>query len=196
MITPSTALRLVTPPAVTPINLADAKEQCRVSHDEEDGYLTDLVEAAVALVDARGMLGRAMINQTWAEYFPNAPGEVRLSMTPFVSLTSVKYLDDAGVYQTATLGNFETYRSGDYVFLRPKEGSEWPEADIRKDAYEITYLAGFGATAADVPAGLRHALKLIVGHWYQNREAAGAMVHEFPLAVAALIETQRVSWYG
>jgi uncharacterized phiE125 gp8 family phage protein len=193
MITPSSALRLVTAPAVTPIDLAEAKAHCRVYYNDDDSYLTTLIAAAVGLVDAQGMLGRCMINQTWAEYFPNAPGEVRLSMTPFASLTSVKFLDDAGVYQTATLANFETYRSGEFVYLRPKEGSEWPEADIRKDAYEITYVAGFGATATSVPAGLRHAIKMIVGYWYANRASGG---DELPLPAKVLIEQERVSWYG
>lgn len=194
MFTPSTALRIVTPPAVTPISLADAKAHCRVDHDDDDDYVTALIAAAVGLVDAQGMLGRCMINQTWAEYFPNAPGQVRLSMTPFVSLTSVKYLDDAGVYQTATLGDFETYRVGEHVYLRPKAGSQWPEADIRKDAYEITYVAGFGASAANVPAGLRHAVKMIVGQWYLHRGDGEAT--DLPRAALVLIENQRVAWYG
>lgn len=193
MITPSTALRLVTAPAVTPIDLAEAKAHCRVDHADDDSYLTTLIAAAVGLVDARGMLGRCMVNQTWAEYFPNAPGQVRLTMTPFVSLTAVKYLDDTGTYQTATAADFETYRVGEYVYFRPKEGKDWPEADIRKDAYEITYVAGFGAAASDVPAGLRHALKFIVGYWYANRASGG---EDIPMPAKVLIEQERVSWYG
>jgi uncharacterized phiE125 gp8 family phage protein len=192
----STALRRVTAPATTPIGVGDAKAQCRVDGSDEDLYLTDLIESAVALVDAQGMLGRCMINQTWAEYFPNAPGEVRLTLGPFVSLTSVQYYDDTGVLQTATASDFETILKGDHVILRPKDGKTWPEADQRADAYKITYVAGFGTSATDVPAGLRHALRLMVSHWYQNREPAGQAMSAIPYMVEDIINAERVSWYG
>jgi len=196
MVTPTTALRRVTAPAVMPVTVGDVKEQCRVDGDDEETYIADLIAAAVAVVDARGILGRCMINQTWAEYFPNAPGEVRLSMTPFVSLTSVKYYDSAGALQTATNSDYELIAHGDYVILRPKEGFEWPEADVRQDAYQITYVAGFGAAASDVPASIRHAVKLIAAHWYQNREIAGANMSEMPMMASDILNTERLSWYG
>lgn len=194
--TRTTALRRVTAPATTPIDVGDVKAQCRVDGNDEDSYLSDLINAAVSLVDGQGMLGRCMINQTWAEYFPTNPGEARLTMGPFVSLTSVEYYDDAGVLQTATANDFETVLSGDHVILRPKDNAAWPAADARPDAFKITYVAGFGTTAASVPAGIRHALRLIVAHWYQNREVAGQNTTAFPYMVEDLINAERVSWYG
>lgn len=35
------------------------------------------------------------------------------------------------------------------------------------------------------------AVKLLVGHWYQNREAVGDALHEQPMAVRALLEPLR-----
>lgn len=169
----------------------------RVSHADEDAYITTLIGAAVSHIDGQGALGRAMITQTWAQYVPQAPGWVRLTMTPFQALTSVKYYDEAGALQTATLDDFEAWLDGDFVRVKPKEDREWPTADVRPDAIVITYTAGFGDTAADVPAGLRHAILMLVSHWYENREAASeTKLNDVPMAVDALIGNQRVAWYG
>lgn len=189
-------IRRITAPATLPITLAEAKEQCRVDHDDEDTYLDGLIAAAIAYVDGEGILGRAMITQTWAQWVNQSPGWVRLTMGPFIALTAVEYYDAAGTLQTATLGNFETRLCDDFVICGPKDGYSWPTADTRDDAIKISYTAGFGAAAA-VPAGIKHALLLLVAHWYQNREAASDKpLRDIPMAVDALIGNERVRWFG
>jgi len=192
----TTAIRRVTAPATLPVTLTEAKAQCRVDHSDEDTYIESLIRRAVALFDGEGELGRAMITQTWAQWVDQAPGWVRLKMSPFIALTSVQYYDDAGVLHTATLSDFETRLQGDFVICKPKEGFEWPAADARQDAIKITYTAGFG-TAADVPETVKHAILLAVGHWYERRAAAtDADLTDIQLGVDRLIGAERVSWYG
>jgi uncharacterized phiE125 gp8 family phage protein len=189
-------IRRVTAPATLPITLDEVKAQLRITHDAEDTFLNGLIAAAVDYVDGQGLLGRAMITQTWAQYVSQSPGWVRLEMGPFIALVSVEYYDDAGVLQTATVGDFEAWLQDDFVICKPKENREWPTADTRQDAIKITYTAGFG-TAADVPASLKHALLLLVSHWYQNREASiEAALKEIPLGFDMLLNAHRVSWYG
>jgi uncharacterized phiE125 gp8 family phage protein len=192
----TTALVRVTAPATLPINLAEAKAHLRVTSSGEDAYITSLIGAAVAFVDGTGELGRAMITQTWAQWVPQNPVRVRLLMGPFIALTAVQYYDAAGALQSANAADFDAHLSGDFVIVEPKDNAEWPVADDRIDAIKITYTAGFGA-AADVPAGVRHALLMLIAHWYENRAAASeAAVREIPVAVAALIGNERVGWYG
>lgn len=188
---------LVSAPAATPISATEAKAHLRVDHSDEDTLISSLIDAAVAYLDARGVLGRAMVTQSWAEWVSNAPGHVRLTVGPFQSLTSVEYYDTDNALQTATLGNFETWLDGDFVRVKPKSGQSWPNAYSRPDAIKITYVAGFGDAGSDVPQGIRQALLLLVGHWYENRIAASdAKLQEIPLAVDALIGAERVGWYG
>jgi uncharacterized phiE125 gp8 family phage protein len=191
-----TAIRRTVAPTEDPITLTEAKAHLRVLHSDDDTYIAGLVSAAVALVDGEGMLGRAMVTQTWAQWVDQAPGWVRLTMGPFIALTSVQYYDDTGTLQTATLADYETRLHGDFVICKPKEGYEWPSADAREDAIKITYTAGFGAASA-VPAGLKHALLMLVAHWYANREASSAEpLKDVPMAVEHLIGAERVTWYG
>lgn len=195
----TTATRRVTAPAVAPVTLADVRLHVRADPNDtsEDGYLQGLIDAAVAMVDGQGSLGRAMITQTWAQYVSQAPGWVRLTMTPFQALTAVQYYDDAGILQDAVLADFEAWLDGDHVRVKPKEDQEWPAADTRPDAIKITYTAGFGDAATDVPPDLRHALLMMVGHWYKHREAVSDVpLSAVPMAVESLIGGHRVGWYG
>jgi uncharacterized phiE125 gp8 family phage protein len=59
---------------------------------------------------------------------------------------------------------------------------------------ELDLQLGYGANAADVPAPLRHAVRMLVAHWYENRGlvAAGAGIATLPAGVAALVAPYRV----
>lgn len=190
-------LERVTGPAVTPISLSEAKAHLRVDSTDEDTLIEGLISAAVSHFDARGLLGRAMITQTWAEYFPQYVERVRLSMTPFISLTSVQYYDKDNVLQTATLSDFETWKHGDYVILKAKENFQWPQGYTRPDAFKVTYQAGYGSSATDVPQSVRQAMLLAVAHWHEHRMAVDdTKMVELPMAVDALLANERVTWYG
>lgn len=187
----------VSPPAAFPVSLAEAKEQLRVDTSADDDFIQRLVEAATEQLDGDGELGRAMISQSWAEWSGPSPDAVKLTMGPFQSLTSVEYYDTDGTLQTATLSDFETRKDGDFVTCRPKTGFSWPATQDRDDAIKITYVAGFGATSADVPQPLRHAVLMLVTHFEQNRSAiADRAMFEMPMAVDRLIGRYRVDWYG
>lgn len=187
----------VSAPASLPVSLAEAKEQLRVDTSADDDFIQRLVEAATEQLDGDGELGRAMINQSWAEWSGPSPEAVKLTMGPFQSLTSVEYYDTDGTLQTATLSDFETRKDGDFVTCRPKTGFSWPATQDRDDAIKITYVAGFGATSADVPQPLRHAVLMLVTHFEQNRSAiADRAMFEMPMAVERLVGRYRVDWYG
>lgn len=196
--TPSVAaLERTVAPAVQPITLSEVKAQCRVSDTDSDTLLTSLIAAAVDLVDGDGALGRAMITQTWAQWVPLSPARVRLRMGPFQELTGVHYYDADGVLQEATLSDYEIRKAGDFVTVEPKSGFAWPSTQSRGDAIRLTYVAGFGDAASDVPQGIRHALLMLVAHWYENREASTDLnLRDAPMAVDALLNRHRVAWYG
>lgn len=190
-------IRRTIAPAALPISLQEAKDHLRVSGADEDAYIQGLIAAAVAHVDGEGDLGRAIITQTWAQWVNQSPGHVRLKMTPFQALVSVEYYDAAGALQTATLSDFETWLAGDFTICKPKDGFAWPGAATRPDAIKITYRAGFGDTGAAVPEGIRHALLVLIDHWYANRGVVTSdTVNSLPLAYDALIGNERVGWYG
>lgn len=181
-------------PARLPVSLADVKRQLRIDAEDTDAELAMLVRAAASVVDGRGALGRPMITQSWAQWVYN-PTEVRVEMVPFQSLTSVQYYDSNGVLQTDTLSNYEAVGAGDRVWVRPKDGFEWPEQEDRPDAIKITYVAGYGDAPEDIPEDIRHALLLLVSHMFEERVMIGKG-HEMPWMVNDLLNLHRVTWYA
>ena len=191
------ALELVTAPATASLTLAEVKAQLRIDSDDEDTLLTNLIHAAEAHVDGLGDLGRAMITQTWAQYENQAPGWVRLRMTPVQALATVEYYDADGTLQTATLADFELWRDGDFMLCKPKDGAQWPGADTRPDAIKISYTVGFGDASTDIPESIRQAMLMLIAHLYENRESATeAKLMSTPMGYDMLMNNQRVRWYG
>lgn len=178
-------------PATTPVSLSDVKAHCRVSHNDDDTVLTSLLNAAVGYLDGwHGVLGRCLVTQTWRQDFAGFSSCMRLPLGPVASITSITYYDADNVQQTLSAGVYGLFTDerGSYAGLKP--GQSWPSVYSRADAVSVTFVAG--SAAADVPAPIKAAIMLLVGHWNENREAvtAGSM-SELPLAVNALISPHR-----
>lgn len=184
---------LVTAAAELPVSLADMKEHLRVDASHEDDLITAYISACAASLGSEGELGQPLVTETWDEAFKNPSEDVYLSVLPAQSITSVSYYDRDNVQQTATLADFTLYQSDRWAFVR---SDNWPDTFDRPDAITIRYDAGFGA-AGDVPVEIVQAMKLIVAHWYQNREdASQATLNEIPRAASHLLGLRRVGWYG
>lgn len=186
---------LVTAPAEAPVTPAEAKAWLRVDHDDEDELITSLVAAAVAHLDGySGILGRAMVNQTWRQDFGCWPGD-RVLRLPFpdVSSVTVKYRDEDDVEQTVNATLYELLEDARGAYVRLKDSFTAPAlADDRSEPVQVTLVAGYGADADAVPGALKQAIKQLVAYWYENREAVspGAMT-ELPLGVSALVAPYR-----
>lgn len=177
------ALRLLEAPAEQPVSLAEAKAHCRVEHDDDDALIGSLIAAAVGHLDgAAGILGRCLVNQGWAFDMDAFPETIALPLAPVVTVDAVKYIDEADAVQTLATSAYVV--SNGRIESAPDE--DWPVTRDRHGAVTVEFTAGYGE-AANVPAALKAAMLLLIGHWYANREATtpGDM-RDLPLAVQAL----------
>lgn len=164
------ALKLITAPAEKPVTLAAAKLHCKVDVTDDDTLLTALIAAATEQAEHR--TSRALITQTWELALDAFPAvEIELPLIPAASITSIKYLDAAGVEQT--INNLEygldTYDSQRHWVI-PASDFAWPGTYNAANAVKVRYVAGFGDAAA-VPDSIKQWILLAVGAWYANREA-------------------------
>jgi uncharacterized phiE125 gp8 family phage protein len=183
-------------PVGQPVTLAEAKAQCRVDHSDEDALLTSLIAAAVAHLDGYGgVLGRAILTQTWRQDFDGfaGVGDLRLRLPmPAASVASVTYVDAEGQTQTLASGLYALRRDAVGSFVEPAYGEGWPATRSQTASVSVTFTAGYGG-AADVPQPIKQAILLLVGHWYANREAVTSdPATPLPLGVEALIAPRRV----
>jgi uncharacterized phiE125 gp8 family phage protein len=191
---PPYRLALVTAPTEEPVSRTEAKLHCKVDITTDDTLIDGLIVAARQLVEAH--VRRALVTQTWdlyLDYFPSEDrhdyGSIVVPNPPLVSVTSVKYYDDAGTLQTLSASGYRVL-AGTPGRIAPAHLNDWPDAREHPDAVVARYVAGYGAASA-VPQSLRQAILLLAGHWYENREAvAEGQRTALPLAVESLVNAE------
>lgn len=176
-------------PSVKPLSLAEAKAHLRVDHSDDDTMIDALIDAAVSHLDGfSGVLGRALVTQTWQQVLGGFEDEIRLRVGNVLGITSVTYYDASNVQQTLASSVYTPFTDELGAWLDLKAGQSWPATYDRPDAVTVTWTAGYGPAATDMPAAIRQAMLLIIGHWYANREAVTTDTQTpLPLAVDALL---------
>lgn len=172
------------------VTWAEADAHLRLDGDDlQQAYVESLIAAAMAHVDGpNGILGRSVGAQTLELRTCGFPrSSLILPYGPVGTIESVKYLDLAGVEQTLDEGLFEL--TGDV--LRLAHGQAWPSPRGDAECVRIRYTAGW--ETADVPAPIKAAILLLVGHWFANREGVttGQAAIETPMAVDRLLAPYR-----
>lgn len=160
----------VTGPIAPLLTAAEAKQFCRVDFADDDTLISDLIATAEGYLDARdGVTGEALITQTWNLVLAADEVEdgLKLPIRPVQSITSIEYIKG---------GTTETFGASNYRLTDGRvwlaDGAGWPDADAREDAVTITYVAGYGDSADDVPAATVQAARMMVANLYENRGAA------------------------
>jgi len=173
-ITPYRSLVRITQPAVEPISLAAAKQQCRVDTDSDDLYLQALI--AVARQYVEDVLDITICTSVW---------EAKYDLFPTWSIVLPRLPMQAG---TVTV----TYRTGDGTFgtlssatpdfqvdasvlpgrVYPLWASSWPATRGDENSVTVRYTAGYGDDGRSAPPVVKHLMMLLVAHWFDSRQPA------------------------
>jgi uncharacterized phiE125 gp8 family phage protein len=186
-------LTLTTPAVVEPVEIGDLMAHSRIDPSEDGGYLGGLIAASRQWVEQ--YTGRQLINATWTLTLDGFPDDdIDLPRPPLVSVTSVKHYDSARVLQTVAAATYNTL-----TFAGPEAppgtlelatGYAWPSVYLGDGAVQIAFVAGYGATAATVPAQVKHAILLHAGELYERREQVVVGVSTTPAAITV----ERLLW--
>lgn len=165
------ALRIITPPASLPVTLDQARRHLRIyangggspvvsDHDQE---IEDKIAAVVEeLENPMGPTARAFITQTWELVLDDFPErELRIPMPPLSSIESIKYLDTVASLQTVPGADYAVDTTSQPGWVSPGL-SGWPETYDSINTVVVRFVAGYGASPADVPASARSAILLRV----------------------------------
>jgi len=192
--------RLTTDTSNPVVSTAAAKIHLRVTHSDDDTYIDTLVETARRMVEKA--TGRSMFTQTYKLYlddFPASGTKIYLPMAaPLQSVTSVKYYDTDATEQTLSSDYYNVDTHHEPGLIQLAEGYSWPEVETQyPSAVTIEYDTGYDDSDATVlPAEMVHAVKLVVGHMYNNRDLVGEIdaIKNWDMALAALINNLTVGW--
>lgn len=190
-------LVLITAPVVEPVSLAEAKLHCRIEIADDDALLTAEIVAARQYCEQ--WTRRALITQTWEEVLNDWPTgrEHVIPLAPLASVVSVKYTNDAGVEATMAATDYlvDSTRTPGRIVLRST--ADWPAVTLQEShGVRIRFTAGYGPVASAVPQSIRQGMLLLVGMWYENREAMAFIVGmptEIPHTIQALWRPYQVA---
>lgn len=171
-----------------PIVTAEAaKEHLRVTSSDEDYYIESLVLGATEVVE--GMTGLKFGERTCEIYLDGwGSGDyVKLPVAPVQAITSIIYTDEDENDTTWTASYYRLDEHNGVPVVALSGDNDWPTATLRP-VNPIKVTATVGYSDANVPQRARQAIMVLVGLWYENREAAGPVpLQQMPLGFQALI---------
>lgn len=208
--------KLITPPNIEPVTLAQAKLHARVDEDADDSLVTAQIIAARQLVES--YINNALITQTWQvgydlrdqpfkdlfrvittvdtfPYFAQSAAARQLEM-PFGQVQSIGSVNTYQSDNTEVLFASSNYRLSEN-WIKLNDAAYWPTDMRSTDCVIVEYDCGYGDTADDVPNPIKQAILMLISHWYENRGAVYDPMNvsqtpgQLPYSVSALLQPYR-----
>lgn len=182
-------------PAIEPIDLAEALDHCRIDSSDSDTLLISLIKGAREYVENH--IRRALINRTLDVRFGQFSGVMEMPKAPLSSVLSIKYVDVDGNEQTLDSGVYRTDSARDPGIVELGVDQSWPDLYNTSSPITIQIIAGYGETSDDVPAPIKQAMLLLIGHWFENRESTVGVgnIQTIPMGVDSLLAPYRVQYF-
>jgi len=171
-------LIVVTPPAVEPVSLAEARLWCRVDDGDtaQDSVISMLIKAMREY--AENLTGRAFVQRTLQLNLDCLPGCIALPMPPLVSVASVIYTDLDGALQTLAAADYQVDDVAEPGKIVPAwDAAAWPAVRAVPNAVRVLYVAGYDEGSgsptdytANMPAALKLWMSARISTMFENRE--------------------------
>jgi len=182
---------VTTQPIFEPVSLNDAKVYLRTivgDDSEDDAVIIPMITAAREFCE--NATGRALAVQTVTAY-PRTFEPARLPRTPIIRLVSASYTDKNGTEHEIPASDMRLSRDAIVTFSNIPSVEELNSTD----PIAVTYEAGYTM----LPFALRQAILMLIGHWYNNREAVqiGSRINEVAAqhAFDNLIKQYKEWWF-
>lgn len=202
------SLAVVTAPSCEPVSLAEAKQHLRIDADitDQDTLVSALIAAAREWVE--NYCRRSLVQRTLALRMDCFPGQILLPRGPVISIDSITY-QSGGASATLAASDYQADLYSTPARVVPPFGGVFPLTDEGTlNAVTITYTAGYAPLGSPtdeaayqlaIPKSVKAAIKLLIGHWFENREAvvlANMQVLQLPMAVRALLAPYEIRDMG
>ena len=180
---------LSSPPLVEPVSLSEARAHLRVTHADDDDYISTLIKTARASVEAE--TGHCLVAQGWSVFLDDWPhcGIISLPLSPVMDVIDIRAYGEDDVAAVIDPAHYYTDKASRPPRIVLRGSRNWTRPGRVANGIEILAVVGFGTAAASVPQPLREAVLQLVGFWYATRGDGGAS--ERPLGIARLLQPYR-----
>lgn len=175
------------PPELEPVAIGEARRHVALDHDCDDGLLGALITAARQKIEKET---RSRLLSREVEL--RVPASVRLPLDLPIGPVQ-RVLSAAGLVngQSTPTPAPELTAPGQLAgrLYWPANALSWPTMDATPGAWRIRLEVGYGSEPSQVPAALRQAILLLVGHWYEQREGVvvGTIASDMPQSIESLV---------
>lgn len=202
-------LALVTEPSSLPLSPTEARQRQGLPARVSDDLIGTFIKVETQKLDGpTGMLGRALVTQTWDLTLDAFPGvhrhrflpvgyvprwnsgpirwhqeEIEIPLPPLQQIISISYLDTEGETQTVDPATYRVIK-GEPAYVIPTGSNSWPGDAGLGGAVTIRFRAGYGDNEASVPEPIRQAI------------AAGVQVQVSSASADPLIRSETVDGVG
>ncbi len=218
-------LRMTVPPTSWPVELDEVKEvQPAIEHEHDDGQLTRLIKAATRHVEH--VTWRQLLTATYVMKLRGFPwgvglfagpgdryfgfgdtgafrsigheGKIHLPRPPLISVVSMTYIDWEGNVDTADPSTYTVDADHEPGTIEPVWGTFWPPTRDVPGAVTVTYTAGYGPSADDVPDELKDCIIRVVRACYDTGQSfaqaapmLAAFLEDYKFRDATILESVR-----
>lgn len=162
-------LQLTVPP--NPLAILPAEEVAtflRVDDPTQMAEISRLIRAA--FTKFQDYTCRQIATATYKmtlQRFPGCNGYIRIPYPPTISVVSFGYYAESG-----STVEYQIVKDEIFWYLKPGSSGFWPTPPSGlANAIEVVFTCGYGSTRESVDEDLIHSLKVLIAHWYENREA-------------------------
>lgn len=180
------------------VSLVDLKKHVAIDLSETyyDDMLQSMEQAAVAYIESRArIILRNSSYEIFCDQFPDARNPLYIPLWPVRSVTDITYTDASG--SVVVITNQQKSLNTQPAAMYPAVDTEWPTSQ-EDNRQSVTFSATVGyANNASVPAMVKHAIKMLVAHWFRNRETVlvGSISKELEKAVDSLMVQFRANYW-
>ena len=191
---PKFSIRRSVQPASEPVTLTQAKDHCGVSVTDDDTKLTSFVTAAREAVE--NYLNRTLITTTWVMRLDELCGEILVPFSPLIAVSSIAYDAADGTPTTLDSAEYQYDAFSEPGRIKPAYNKFWPIPRSQYNSVRITFTAGYGTLAADVPGPIKQGILAMVATLFAQRETIvlDGSVAEVPEVARHYLYPYRVFW--
>ena len=174
------------------LTTAEAKQHLKVDTSADDTYIDNLVSAATE--SAQIFTNRYFIKTTITQHGDTWNDMATLFKSKVDSITHIKYYDSDNTLQTLASSVYLEDLTHQPARIGLKPSQSFPSLADRISAVQCNYVVGYGTAASDVPEGIRQAVLLTIGNWYENRQevVVGRIATELPKSAQYLLEQYKI----